>query len=248
MKVVIVDDEKDAVNSLELMLNEFCPNTTIVGKAFSVIDAIKEIQNKKPELVFLDIEMPHGTGFDILESIPDRKFAVIFTTAHNDYAIKAIKASALDYLLKPVDIEELQGAIKKAEEQIRKSIFPALNKEILVSQNAPALYKKIAIQSSNSTEFVNIDEIIRLEAEGSYSNIFLINNKKIIASKNLKEFQNILPQNIFYRAHNSHLINLMQVKRFLRNEGMVEMNDGSSITLSRRNRDEFIQQMAKLSE
>jgi two-component system, LytTR family, response regulator len=224
------------------------PNTTIVGKAFSVIDAIKEIQNKKPELVFLDIEMPHGTGFDILESIPDRKFAVIFTTAHNDYAIKAIKASALDYLLKPVDIEELQGAIKKAEEQIRKSIFPALNKEILVSQNAPALYKKIAIQSSNSTEFVNIDEIIRLEAEGSYSNIFLINNKKIIASKNLKEFQNILPQNIFYRAHNSHLINLMQVKRFLRNEGMVEMNDGSSITLSRRNRDEFIQQMAKLSE
>ncbi len=244
MKVVIVDDEKDAVSSLELMLNEFCPGTTIIGKAFSVIDAIKEIQNKKPDLVFLDIEMPHGTGFDILESIPDRKFAVIFTTAHNDYAIKAIKASALDYLLKPVDIEELQNAIKKAEEQIQKSIFPTLNKEISVSQ----IPKKIAVQSSNSTEFVNIDEIIRLEAEGSYSNIFLINNKKIIASKNLKEFQNMLPQNMFYRAHNSHLINLLQVKRFLRNEGMVEMNDGSSITLSRRNRDEFIQQMTKLSE
>ena len=247
LKIIIVDDEKDAVHSLELMLNEFCSDITIVGKAFSIIEAIKEIQNKKPDIVFLDIEMPHGTGFDVLESIPDRKFVVIFTTAYNDYAIKAIKASAIDYILKPVSIDELLNAVKKAQEQIQKAIFPPLIKEISASQNISALHKKIAIHTSNGLEYLNTTDIIRIEADGSYSNIFLNNNKKIIASKNLKELQNNLSPDIFYRAHNSHLINLLKVKRFLRNEGAVEMNDGSIVTLSRRNRDEFIQQMAKLA-
>ncbi len=249
MKIVIVDDEKDAVHSLELMLNEYCSDITIVGKAFSVIEAIKEIQNKKPDIVFLDIEMPHGTGFDVLESIPDRKFAVIFTTAYNNYAIKAIKASAIDYILKPVGIDELLTAVKKAQEQIQKSIFPPLIKEIPDLQNISALHKKIAINTADGLEYVNTTDIIRIEADGSYSNIFLTNNKKILASKNLKEFQNILPNDIFYRAHNSHLINLLHVKRFIRTDGgMVEMNDGSLMTLSRRNRDEFIQQMDKLAQ
>jgi two-component system, LytTR family, response regulator len=247
-KIIIVDDEKDAVDSLELMLNEYCSDITIVGKAFSVIEAIKEIQNKKPDIVFLDIEMPHGTGFDILDSIPERKFSVIFTTAYNDYAIKAIKASAIDYLLKPIDIDELIGAVEKAREQIQKSLFPPLIKEIPASQAISALHKKITVISNSSIEFINMDEIIRIEGAGSYSIIFLINDKKIIASKHLKEFQNILPEEIFCRVHNSHIINLHLVKRFLRNDGVIEMNDGSLITLSRRNKDEFILQMDKLTQ
>jgi len=247
MKVFIVDDEKDAVNSLELMLNEYCTGFTIVGKAYSVIDAIKEIQNKKPDLVFLDVEMPHGTGFDILDSIPDRKFEVIFVTAYNDYAIKAIKAAAMDYLMKPMDIDELIAAVNKVKNKLNEKNQESTGKSTLLNILASQHPRKIAIHTSDGVEFVNAADIIRIEAEGSYSYIFLNNNKKILSSKNLKEFQNILNKDVFYRAHNSHLINLLQVKRFLRNEGLVEMQDGSTVSLSRRNKEDFIQQMEKLA-
>ena len=247
MKVIIVDDEKDAVNSMELMLNEFCSDITILGKAYSVIDAIKEIQNKKPDLVFLDVEMPHGTGFDVLDSIPDRTFEVIFVTAYNDYAIKALKASAIDYILKPMDIDELTSAVDKVKSKLKVKHQESKDKSVLANTIVGHFPKKIAIHTSDGLEFINTADIIRIEADGSYSNIFLLNNKKIFSSKNLKEFQNILNKEAFFRAHHSHLINLLHVKRFLRNDGMVEMKDGSKVSISRRNKDEFIQQMEKFS-
>lgn len=245
LNIVIVDDERDAVNSVKLMLKEYCADFTIVGEAFTIIDAIKEIQHKKPNLVFLDIEMPHGTGFDILESIPDRTFEVIFVTAYNDYAIKAIKSAATDYLLKPLDIEELVQAISNVRQKLinkNSGISGKLKSdEALTGQ----MQSKIAINTSEGVEFINTADIIRIEADGSYSCIFLNNCKKIVCSRNLKEFQEILNKDIFYRAHNSHLINLLLVKRFVRGEGVIEMQDGSTVTLSRRNKDEFIQRMEK---
>jgi two-component system LytT family response regulator len=247
LKVIIIDDEQDAVDSLELMLTEYCSGITIIGKAYSVIDAIKEIQNKKPDLVFLDVEMPHGTGFDVLDSIPDRTFEVIFVTAYNDYAIKALKSSAIDYLLKPMDVDELITAVNKVKNKLKEkhqeSSIKSETADALISQSP----KKIAIYTSDGVEFVDTSDIVRIEADGSYSNIFLNNKKKILSSKNLKEFQNILCKETFFRAHHSHLINLLKVKRFLRNEGLVEMHDGSMVSISRRNRDEFIQQMEKLA-
>ncbi|HNW96898.1 MAG TPA: LytTR family DNA-binding domain-containing protein [Bacteroidales bacterium] len=247
MNIVIVDDEKDAVHSLELMLNEYCSDVNIVGKAFSVIEAIKEIQNKKPDLVFLDIEMPHGTGFDILDSIPDRKFEVIFVTAYNDYAIKAIKAMAADYIMKPMDIDELISAVDKIKIRIKEKDNGNIGKFLQIGNSISQLPVKIAIHTLSGVEFVDTTEIVRIEAAGSYSNVFMNGNKKIVSSKNLKEFQNILNNEYFFRAHNSHLINLIMVKRFLKNENMIEMNDGSIISLSRRNREDFIRQMEKMS-
>jgi len=247
LNVIIVDDEKDAVDSMELMLNEYCSDITILAKAYSVIDAIKEIQNKKPDLVFLDIEMPHGTGFDVLDSIPERTFEVVFVTAYNDYAIKALKAAAIDYLMKPMDVDELISAVNKVKNKLKEKNPESLEKSALADTSISQFPKKIAIHTSDGLEFVNADDIVRIEADGSYSSIFLANNKKIFSSKNLKEFQNILNKENFFRAHHSHLINLHQVKRFLRNDGTVEMQDGSMVSLSRRNKEEFIQRMEKLA-
>jgi two-component system LytT family response regulator len=246
MKTVIIDDEKDAVNSLELILNEYCSDIAVVGKAHTLIDAIKEIQNKKPDLVFLDVEMPHGTGFDILDSIPDRTFEVIFVTAYNDYAIKAIKSAAMDYIMKPVDIDELVTAVNKVKNKLKDKNQQNNGKSILALANQ--LPQKIAIHTSDGVEFINTTDIIRIEAEGSYSKVFLKNNKNILSSRNLKEFQNILNNEIFFRAHNSHLINLLLVKRFLRNENIVEMQDGSFVALSRRNKEEFLELMERLAK
>jgi two-component system, LytTR family, response regulator len=244
MKTVIIDDEKDAVNSLELILNEYCSDIAVVGKAHTAIDAVKEIQNRKPDLVFLDIEMPHGTGFDVLDSIPDRTFEVIFTTAYNDYAVKAIKAAALDYILKPVDIEELVAAVCK----VRKKINERAGSKNEAGSSLSPHPQKIAIHTSDGVEFVDTTDIIRIEAEGSYSKIFLKNNQNIFSSKNLKEYQNVLNTEVFFRAHNSHLINLLLVKRFLRNENIVEMQDGSFVALSRRNKEEFLELMERLAK
>lgn len=248
LKVIIIDDEQDAVDSLELMLTEYCSEVTIIGKAYSVIDAVKEIQSKNPDLVFLDVEMPHGTGFDVLDVILKRTFEVIFVTAYNEYAIKALKAAAIDYILKPMDIDELIIAVNKVKNKLNEKQPDSSEKFVSAETPINQLPKKISIHTSEGLEFVDTADIVRIEADGSYSSIFLNNNKKIFCSKNLKEFQNILNKEIFFRAHHSHLINLYQVKRYLRNEGMIEMTDGSNISLSRRNRDEFKQKMAKLSD
>jgi two-component system LytT family response regulator len=248
LKVVIVDDEIKAINSLELILSEYCQNLKIVGRAGNVVEAIKEIQNKKPDIVFLDIEMPYGTGFDVLESIPERNFAVIFTTAYNDYAIKAIKANADDYLLKPVDIEELLIAVKKAQEKIQKPAFTDPVKESQVYSGQNHIPKKIPLATNEGCEFVNLDDIVRVAAEGSYSTIFLSDKRKVMVSKNLKEIEDMLQSSFFYRVHKSHLINLLLVKRLIRIDGgTIEMTDGSHVALSRRNKEEFIQRMAQFS-
>ncbi len=246
MNVIIVDDEKDAVDSLELMLNDYCSGVSVIGKANSVIDAIKEIQKKKPDLVFLDVEMPHGTGFDVLDSIPNRTFEVIFVTAYNHYAVKAIKAAAIDYIMKPMDIDELIVAVDKVKNILKVKIPDNCSKSLPLDI-ANLLPPKITLRTIDGMEYVNTADIIRIEAEGSYSNIYLINKKKIVCTRKLKDFQKILSKEIFFRVHHSHLINLLLVKRFLRNDCVVELQDGSFVSLSRRNKDEFVFQMEKLA-
>ncbi|MCF8368970.1 MAG: LytTR family DNA-binding domain-containing protein [Bacteroidales bacterium] len=249
IKTIIVDDEQDAVNFIQSIIQEYCPKLEIVGTANSAKEASKLIIDKTPELVFLDVEMPKASGFDLLANFPDHTFDVIFVTAFNHYAIKAIKFSAVDYILKPININEFIKAVDKvvdygAAQNKRHDKFTALLENLRTS-----LPGKLAIPTSEGMEYLNTQEIIRVEADRSYSWFFLVNNRKILVSRNLKEYQELLSDRNFFRTHNSHLINLEFVKKYIRQEGgAVELSDGSQVPISRGKRDLFLLQMAKLSK
>ncbi len=235
IKAVIIDDEKSAVTSIELALNEYCPAVEVVGKAHSAKEGIQEIKIKNPDLVFLDIQMPHMTGIELLEQIEHRDFDVIFVTAYNEYAVKAFKLNAVDYLLKPISIPELIKAVHKVKEN--KGNFETDKIEKLKA----TLSGKVGLPFSSGTEFVKISEIIRVEADGSYCKVITTDGKIRLISRNLKEMHTSLENESFYRTHKSHLINLEHIKKYspLRDGGLVEMADGAQIEVARTNKAEF---------
>ncbi|MBI9066786.1 MAG: response regulator transcription factor [Salinivirgaceae bacterium] len=245
-KAVIVDDELDAIEGIKLIIQENCTNIKIAGTAQSVDEAIKTISAEKPDVVFLDIEMPGGSGFDVLEGLPERNFHVIFVTAYNQYAIKAFKYSAIDYLLKPVDIDELIGAINKvgnydnSNNQFETKIETLLEN---IKNNKP---EKIALSTSESIEFVKICDIIQIQAEGSYSTLRFLDQSELVVSKNLGEFESLLQDHPFYRTHQSHLISLQHVKKINRLGNEIVMDDGSVAYLSRRKKNQFLELMSTL--
>ena len=247
LNAVIIDDEIDAINSIELIINEYCSNISIVGKANSVIEGKDVINNASPDVVFLDIEMPRGSGFDLLEMFPDRDFDIIFITAYNNWAIKAFKYSAIDYILKTIDIDELIAAVKKVEKlRANKSSQNVDRYKVLLENIKSKGCRKIAISTSEGIEYVDINKIIRFEGEGSYSKIFIDGQTEILVSKNLKEFQELLSKNNFFRTHNSHLINLEYVRKYvLKDGGYIEMKDASVVPISRRKKDLFAEEMQK---
>ena len=248
IKVVIVDDEIDAVKSVELVLKNYCTNVKVVGIAHSALQGIKVINEKKPDLVLLDIDMPHGSGFDLLEGLPERKFLVIFVTAYNEFAIKAFKVNAIDYILKPLDIDDLITAVEKAEKLIDKNKENLPDYESLLKTIKPIPCNKISIPTRDAIEFIDPCEIIYIEGDGSYSKIFFNNRKELLVSKNLKEIQDMLDENAFFRSHNSQIVNLNHVAKFnIKEGGYIEMSNGTLINLSRRRKDEFMEAMSKLS-
>jgi len=240
IKAVIIDDELDAIKSIKLIIDKYCHDVQIIGEARSVIEGIKIIQNTKPDLVFLDIQMPQGDGFDLLESIPDKAFDVIFVTGYDQYAIKAIRHSAVDYLIKPVDIDEMINAVEKVKKNRgnSKADEGLLDSAINILKNA--LVGKIAITTLESTEYVKIEDIIRIQGEGSYSKIFIKDGRNIVVSKDLKEYEEQLQEDNFYRVHKSHLINISHVKSTShRGGGIIILTDNSKIPVSRTKKDEF---------
>lgn len=246
IKTLIIDDEPDAVLALELILTRFCPYIEIKGKAHNAIEGLKLINTQKPHLVFLDVDMPNGSGFDLLESLPEKNFLVVFVTAYNEYAIKAFKVNAIDYLLKPADIEEVMAAANKAKEMVEKNQLPQIDYIPLLNSVKPP-QQKIAISTSDGIEYIDLNDIIHIDAEGSYAKICMKNKASLMVSKNLKEISEMLDSNIFYRAHNSHIVNLNHVKRFNSKEGgFAEMIDGSMVLVSKRNKDEFLERMNKM--
>lgn len=247
LKTIIVDDEPDAVGFISSIIDEYCPDLEISGKAGNVSEGVTEILQKKPDLVFLDVEMPNGTGFDLLAHFPDKEFEVVFITAFNHYAIKAIKFSAVDYILKPINIKEFIEAVRKVIQKRRTTgVRSNDNLKILLENLKSAYPSRLAIPLSDGMEYINPREIIRIEADRSYSWFFLSGNRKVLVSKNLKEFQDLLGDRNFFRAHNSHLINLRYVKKFIRKEGgFIEMQDGEQIPVSRGRRDLFLAHMAR---
>jgi len=247
LKTIIVDDEPDAVNFINSIIGEYCTSLEVVGKAYNVTEGVQQIKREKPDLVFLDVEMPNGTGFDLLTHFPEKTFDVVFITAFNHYAIKAIKFSAVDYILKPININEFIEAVNRV---IRKrSEKPSQSNEnfrILMENLRSSLPSRLAIPTADGMEYLNPREIIRIEADRSYSWFYISGKRKILVSKHLKEFQDLLGDRHFFRSHNSHLINLKYVRKYIRREGgYIEMMDGSQIPISRTRKDLFLVHMSR---
>lgn len=238
MKAIIVDDELNNRENLRQLLQIHCPQVTVAACCASAAEARKEIIRLEPGLVFLDIEMPGGNGFSLLESLPEPDFEVIFVTAYGHYGIQAVKFSALDYLLKPIDTIELIEAVKKAEEKIALRQENQRMHHLLQNSKLPDENKTIALSLSDKIEFIEISTIVRCEAENNYTTFYLTDGQKLVVSKTLKEFDELLTPYHFLRVHQSHLINLRQVKSFIKSDGgYIRMKDGSSVSISRQRRE-----------
>lgn len=240
---LIVDDEKRNHLSLIKLLDEYCPTVKVIGQTTSVDEAEEFLSKKKVQLVFLDVEMPNGTGFDLLRKLKKIDFKIIFVTAHSHYAIKAIRFSAVDYILKPIDTDDLIHAVNKVSQEI-DSNHPAQYNSLLENLNHSSTFK-IAIPVKDGYAFLLPEEIIRLHADGAYTHIYTA-TEKFTGTKNIKEYEQLLLEYGFFRSHNSHLINLKHVKRFSRLDGyFVHMSDNSTAEISRRKKEDFIGMMSK---
>jgi len=248
IRTLIVDDEQDAANFLSSIVQEYCDHIEIVGMAHSVVEGEQAIHQTKPELLLLDVEMPDGTGFNLLERMDDINFQVIFITAYNHYAIQAIKYSAIDYILKPINIKEFLEAIKKVTKLINsKNQFENQFNHLLenLKHEHP---KKIGLPQLDGIEFVDTDHIVRIKAEGSYSSIQMIDNRQMLISKNLGEIQELLLGQLFFRPHNSHLINLKYVKKYVKSDGgYIIMINNDTVPISKTKKESFIKMMATIS-
>jgi two-component system LytT family response regulator len=234
LRAVVIDDEKSNIENLTSILDKYCKNVKIVGSTENSIAGIDLIKQIEPDLVFLDIEMPFASGFDILESFSEVNFEVIFITAYNHYAIKAIKLCALDYLLKPIDIFELKNAIQKVEKKYLNKTQNEEKKIFLQNIRNSSGNKKIALTSLEKVEFITLDNIIRCKGENNYTNFFIKDHKEILVSKTLKEFEKLLSEFHFLRVHQSHLVNISHVKSYIKSEGgYLIMSDNSKIMISR---------------
>ena len=247
LKIIIVDDELAARDSLENFLNMYCNDVKILAKSANLVQAKKDIESLNPDLVLLDIRLKKGTGFDLLESIEHIDFQVIFTTAYDEYAIKAFKFNAIDYLLKPIDVEELEKAIDKAKDRIKQNSAHELSGLLQQLKTFDHSKPSLTISTEQSYEFLPIEQIIRLEANGSYT-LIITPKKNILSSKILKDFESLLIDYKFYRVHHSHIINVNQMARFIKTEGgMIEMNNGDLIPVSRRKKEAFLELFVRSS-
>ncbi|MBA3663467.1 MAG: response regulator transcription factor [Bacteroidetes bacterium] len=247
MKTLIVEDEQKSRDMLAGIIQKNCPMLEIVGLANNVKEGVEMVKSLKPELIFLDISMPDGSGFDLLEQVQGHKFELIFATASDQYAIRAIKYSACDYLLKPIDIDELKEAVDKAMK--KKAIAPPTmeNLQFLIQQlkRSDDNFQKITLPTGNAFEIVNIKDIIRCEADTSYTNFYLTDKRKLMVSAGLKHYEELLPEQDFIRVHHHHLINMNHVVRFLKEDGgYAVMSDGTKIEISRRKKDAFLERLA----
>lgn len=247
IKTIIIEDEKKSLEMLAAIIKKNCPELEIVGLAGGVNEGVELINARKPELVFLDISMPDGSGFDLLERVAGNKFELIFATASDQHAIRAIKYSACDYLLKPIDIDELKLAVDKVVK--KKNAIPNMeNLQFLIQhlKRADENFQKITLPTGNAYEIVNVKDIIRCEADGSYTMFYLTDKRKLMVSVGLKHYEELLPETDFIRVHHHHLINMAHVVRFLKEDGgYAVMSDGTKIEISRRKKEAFMEKLNK---
>lgn len=244
INAIIIDDEPDCCESLSILLKRNCPEVNINATCYSAEKALSVISEIKPQLVFLDIEMPNMNGFEMLEKLTSIDFELIFTTSYDQYAIKAIRFSALDYLLKPIDREELQKAVKKVVNRLQKPLTQQL--EILLQKinHTNNSIQRIALPTMEGLKLVPVDNIISCASEGNYTIFLLKDKQKIVVSRPLKEVEEMLEEYSFFRVHHSYLVNMNEIDRFIRGEGgYLIMSDGSSVDVSRSKKETLLRKL-----
>ncbi|MBY5956751.1 LytTR family DNA-binding domain-containing protein [Membranicola marinus] len=241
LSAVIIDDEAKGRLALREKINNYCPTVEIVDEAADGLQGVDIITQHDPDIVFLDIEMPRMDGFEMIQMLPGVDFHIIFTTAYDHYAIKAIKYSAFDYLLKPVDIEELKSAVDRAGHYPVKWTHDKISTLQDNLRSQPNL-GKIAIPTMEGLLFFNTADIVHLEAQSNYTMIYFEEHPKLLASRTLKEFEELLPADLFYRTHHSHIINLHFIKKYIRGEGgQIQLQNNDFVPLSRRKKQRFLE-------
>lgn len=234
MKAIIIDDEPLAIENLELLIKEYCQEVDVIATGNNILTGLKLLNQHQPDIIFLDIEMPDGTGLELQELIQDKNIHIVFTSAHEKYALQAFKADAIDYLLKPVDVDDLISSIERVKSKLEKNLTDSSH--------------KIILKTSDSIHIIDTSSIIRCESEGSYTRFVIQNEEEVLVSKGLKYYEDKLSSNRFYRIHQSHLINLSHLKKIIKVDGyQAEMNDGSIIPISNRKKDEFLTTISKLN-
>jgi two-component system LytT family response regulator len=242
---IIVDDEPYSCESLATLLERYCPDVKLLDICYSGADALKAIKEQAPTLLFLDIEMPGMNGFEMLQRLSVINFSIIFTTSYDQYAIKAIKFCALDYLLKPVDREDLQAAVQKAIQNSKQSL-PEQIEILLQKLNRPTVpVNKIAIPTMEGLQLLFVENIISCSSDSNYTILHLKNKQKITASRTLKEIEEMLEDYSFSRVHHSHVINLNEIEKYIKGDGgYLIMSDGSNIDVSRSRKEMLISKLA----
>jgi two-component system LytT family response regulator len=242
IRACIIDDEENSRLALRKLLNKYCTSVEIVSEDGDIDAAFASIVQHKPHLLFLDVAMPGGSGFDLLKKFTLIDFEVVFVTAYDHYALQAIRISALDYLLKPLNIDDLRNTITRVQGKVSRSNAAEQIRVLLdnlVTRNPSS--SRIALPSQKGFEFVDMNEIIRIEADGSYTRVVLTNGRKILTTQHLNEYERMLPDAVFFRSHHSYIVNLAHISRYVKGDGgQVVMSDMATIDVARRKKKEFL--------
>lgn len=243
IKAIIIDDEERARTSLQSLLNQYCPSVKVVELCANVPDGVLAINKHRPQLVFLDIEMPEYSGFELLSFFRDIDFEIVFVTAFNEYALKAFEVAAIDYVLKPVDIDKLKLAVEKVEKKL--NAYDMQHRlEVLKDSLKNDQFNKIALPVSEGLLFVDTNDIVYLEADGAYTEVWLKNGSKIVVSKKLKFFEDVLENKAnFFRSHRSYIVNINFIKRYSKSDNSLLLDNGKSVVISRDRKLEFENQL-----
>ena len=241
LRAIIIDDEPKGRSILKQLITMHAPQLAVVGIAANADEGLALIDSHKPDVVFLDVEMPGKSGFDLLRELNNINFKVVFVSAHNHYSLKAIKFHAFDYLLKPIDVDELKQTIAKLFQSAQSNTNEQVTEMLSASQHGNNDFSKIAIASISSIDLINVDDILYCEASGNNTFVYLTNNKKIVATKNLKEYEDLLATHRFFRIHHAYLVNLKHVAKYIKGEGgSVILSNQQELEVSRRKKQEFL--------
>lgn len=240
IEAVLVDDEIKALHSLSWELTNFSDEITVGASFTDPLEALRYLEGHTPDCLFLDIEMPAMDGFQFIQKMTNKNFPVIITTAYNQYALKALKNEAIDYLLKPIDSDDLQDTINKIKKHNSKNFSADRLERLLLNFNANPLNRRITINTDGKLLFLEAEEILYAESDGNYSTLYLADGQKILLTKKLKEVNELLPDDTFFRIHNSYIINLNKIKEFLKTDGYVVLKSNHKIPVSRQKKSDFL--------
>ena len=244
IRSIIIDDEQHCVRALQNDLQKSCPSVEILDTCNSAKEAMLSIKKNNPDLIFLDVEMPWMNGFEMLEMLDDINFNIIFTTAHDQFAAKAFRLSAVDYLLKPIDANDLKAAVRKAQQRSEQQQGNVHIENLLRNIKQPSAQQKIALPYKDGYEFVEVSHIIYCQAEGAYTKVFLDNKKYILVSKTLGDIEELLPADIFQRIHHSTVVNLHYITHFVRTDGgYVKLQTGEQLTVSKSKKESVMERL-----